>query len=238
MTGAEALLILTSTSRPIGAGRVTGAYLPELLAAWTVLSAAGFGVGVATPTGGRVPLEAVDETNPTHRQFLGDPEVDRALATAPSTRDIDRPPGLLYLVGGHGAVYDLPADDALARLVESTYRSGGVVAAVCHGPAGLLAAQLDGRPLVAGRRVACFSNAEEQAIGMSRVVPFLLADALTDRGAVYLEGPAFMPHVVTDERLVTGQNPVSAQLVAERAVTCWRETRSRPSDSAAGIAVP
>ena len=122
----------------------------------------------------------------------------------------------------------------LIRLVEGVYRAGGVVAAVCHGPAGLLGAEVDGRPLVSGRRVACFSNAEERAIGMTKIVPFLLAEALSALGADYDEGPAFMPHVVSDARLVTGQNPVSARLVAERAAECWQGLADAPPDVSVG----
>jgi putative intracellular protease/amidase len=234
MTQPEALLVLTSTSELGRTGRPTGAYLPEVLAAWTVLTQRGFRLGIASPSGGRPPLEAVDPDNPDHRNFLRGPQVRRALEQGLRTDEIGDLPQLVYLIGGHGAVFDLPGDLALTRLVEGVYRAGGVVAAVCHGPAGLLAAEVDGRPLVSERRVACFSNAEERAIGMSKVVPFLLADALAAQGARYDEGPAFMPHVVSDARLVTGQNPVSARLVAERAAECWQSLADPRPDVSVG----
>ena len=234
MTRPDALLVLTSTAELGATGRPTGAYLPEVLEAWTTLTRRGFRLGIASPLGGRPPLEAVDPTNPDHVDFLRDPQVSQALERGLSTDEIGELPQLVYLIGGHGAVFDLPSDPALIRLVEGVYRAGGVVAAVCHGPAGLLGAEVDGRPLVSGLRVACFSNAEERAIGMTKIVPFLLADALTAQGAEYDEGPAFMPHVVADARLVTGQNPVSARLVAERAADCWQGLAdSRPDVSVA-----
>ena len=232
MTRPDALLVLTSTSELGATGRPTGAYLPEVLEAWTVLTERGFRLGIASPLGGRPPLEAVDPENPDHVSFLSDPQVKGALERGLRTDEIAELPQVVYLIGGHGAVFDLPHDPALIRLVEDVYRAGGVVAAVCHGPAGLLGAEVDGRPLVSGHRVACFSNAEERAIGMTKIVPFLLADALAAQGASYDEGPAFMPHVVSDARLVTGQNPVSARLVAERAADSWLgSAASRPDVS-------
>jgi putative intracellular protease/amidase len=101
----------------------------------------------------------------------------------------------------------------------AVYESGGVVAAVCHGPSGLLAIRLsDGTPLVEGKRLAGFTNEEESAAGLTDTVPFLLAVALAALGATHLPGPAFADNVVVDDRLVTGQNPQSATGVARQVV--------------------
>lgn len=113
-------------------------------------------------------------------------------------------------------MWDFPDDDDLARVTREIYESGGVIAAVCHGPAALVGVTLsNGRPLVEGRRVAAFTDSEEAAAGLSAVVPFLLQTRLEELGAKHSAAPDFEAHVVTDQRLVTGQNPASATGVAE-----------------------
>src|SRR5688572_24546298 len=104
MTQPAALLVLTSTSELGTTGRPTGAYLPEVLDAWTTLTQRGFRLGIASPAGGRPPLEAVDDTNPDHVNFLRDPQVSRALERGLGTDEIGEVPQLVYLIGGHGAV--------------------------------------------------------------------------------------------------------------------------------------
>jgi putative intracellular protease/amidase len=176
-------------------------------------------VDLASVRGGRPPLDAVQEADPVQRAFLADPGMRARLAATRRPDGVPGAPDVLFLAGGHGAAWDFPGDGALAGLVRRSYAAGGIVSAVCHGPAGLFDVTLDdGGYLVAGRQVAAFSNDEERAIGMTRVVPFLLADRLAERGADYVAGPSFVPFVVADGRLVTGQNPPSAAAVAEEAV--------------------
>jgi len=221
MAGAgRALVVLTSHDRLGETGRTTGAYMSELLDAWTVLTEAGYEVGLASVRGGRPPLEAVHEEDPRHRAFLDDPVVRARLdATLMPAEVVGADYAVCMVAGGHGAVWDLPRDAELAGLLRDVYEAGGVVAAVCHGPAALVDVTLsDGTYLVDGRRVSCFSNDEERAVGMTDVVPFLLADRLAARGAVMDVAPSFIPHVAVDGRLVTGQNPPSARAVAEQAV--------------------
>jgi putative intracellular protease/amidase len=113
-------------------------------------------------------------------------------------------------------MWDFPGNDDVARVGRQAYEDGGVVAAVCHGPAALVDLTLsDGSYLVDGKQVAAFTNREEQAVKAQDAVPFLLADKLTERGATHHPGPNFRANVVTDGRLVTGQNPASAGPVAE-----------------------
>jgi putative intracellular protease/amidase len=217
----RALLAVTSVDVIPGTGRHTGAYASELAETWKVLTAYHFEVDVVAMAGGRVPLEAVREGDATQQEMLADPRMSAQLADA-------RQPGavrgwdyrIIALIGGHGAVWDMPGHADLAALVGTVHASGGVVASVCHGAAGLLdAPDRYGRTLIAGRRVAAFTNEEERVVGMRSVVPFLLGDELVRRGASHDTGPSFMPHVVVDERLVTGQNPASATRVADLAVT-------------------
>jgi putative intracellular protease/amidase len=224
VTGAEvtaaALLAVTSVATIPGTDRHTGAYASEVAETWQVLATAGLRVDLVSVRGGAVPLEAVNPANPAQRALLDDPRMAQVLADAPRPAAV-RPADyqLVLLIGGHGAVWDLPADADLAALVSGVYESGGVVASVCHGAAGLLeVVDTGGRRLIEGRRIAAFTNDEERAVGMVSVVPFLLADELVARGAVHDAAPSFLPYVVVDGRLVTGQNPASAAGVARSAL--------------------
>jgi putative intracellular protease/amidase len=122
----------------------------------------------------------------------------------------------VLFAGGHGTMWDFPDDPDLAAVARDVYEQGGVVSAVCHGPAALVGVTLsDGQPLVAGKQVAAFTNSEEAAAGLNDVVPFLLQHRLEDLGAKHTAAPDFEAHVVSDERLVTGQNPASATGLAQ-----------------------
>ena len=121
----------------------------------------------------------------------------------------------VLFAGGHGTMWDFPDNPDLAHLARELYEAGGVVSAVCHGPAALVGITLsDGRPLVEGKEVAAFTDAEEQAAGLTDVVPFLLQSRLEELGAKHTGAENFQAHVVADGRLVTGQNPASAHGVA------------------------
>ena len=123
----------------------------------------------------------------------------------------------IFLPGGHGVMWDAAEDDTLARTVGSLFDAGKVVAAVCHGPAGLVKAQRqDGRPIIDGLRVSGFTNTEEDAVGLTSVVPFLLEDRLRELGGRFERGPDFQPFALRDGNLITGQNPQSSDLVARR----------------------
>jgi len=121
----------------------------------------------------------------------------------------------ILFAGGHGTMWDFPADEELARITRTIYENGGVVAAVCHGPAALVNVTLsNGAHLVDGKQVSAFTNEEETAVGLMEVVPFALETALVQRGARFTKAPNFAEHAVADQRLVTGQNPASATKVA------------------------
>ena len=124
-------------------------------------------------------------------------------------------------------MWDLPESEALARLVGSMFDQGKIVAAVCHGPAGLVAARRrDGRPIVEGRRVNGFTNSEEDGVGLRDVVPFLLEDRLKELGGRFERGPDWQPFAVRDGNLVTGQNPQSSDLVARHVLDALRNARA------------
>ncbi|MFF5207692.1 type 1 glutamine amidotransferase domain-containing protein [Streptosporangium sp. NPDC000396] len=214
------LLALTSHDRLGDTGRTTGFYVSEAAHPWQVFAEAGYRVDLVSPRGGRPPMDGVDLSDPVQRAFLDDAHVAARLGATLRPEQVD-PAGydaILY-VGGHGTMWDFPGDAALARVARDIYEAGGVVAAVCHGPAGLLGITLsDGRHLVDGKAVTAFTNDEESAVELTGVVPFPLQTALEERGARHSGAANFAPHVVVDGRLITGQNPASAVGVAEAVV--------------------
>lgn len=216
----RALLVLTSHD-DLGGLRKTGYYVGEAADPWRVFADAGYTVDLASVAGGVPPEDGRDEDDPTQRAFLDDPRIAAQLRDTASLAEVDASGyDIIFFVGGHGAMWDFPTSPEVARVGREVYESGGVVAAVCHGPAALVNLTLtSGEPLVAGKRVAGFTNDEEAAVGLTDTVPFLLADALTAKGATHVPGPDFTENVIADGRLVTGQNPQSAAGVARSALT-------------------
>ncbi len=211
------ILIALTSHGDLAGVRPTGYYLPEVAHPWKVFTDAGWAVDLASTAGGEPPADGVDLTDPVQRAFTDDPVMSAKLAATPRLADVDPHAydAVLY-AGGHGTMWDFPDDPGIARLTREVFEGGGVVAAVCHGPAALVGVTLsDGRPLVEGRRVAAFTDSEEAAAGLDGVVPFLLQTRLEELGAKHSGAEDFRAHVVTDDRLVTGQNPASATGVAE-----------------------
>lgn len=215
------LFVLTSHAQLGSTGKGTGVFLEELAVPYWYLLDRGHALRFASIAGGEVPIDPgsrePSQLSPAVERFLAD---EQAMAALHDSRAVDTCSiddfDALYLPGGHGTMWDLPSSAALGRLVGHAFDAGRVVAAVCHGPAGLVAATLaDGRPLVAGRRVAGFTDEEERAVGLSEVVPFLLEQRLRELGADVVVAPKFTSNVVRDGRLVTGQNPQSSEAIAE-----------------------
>ncbi|MFI6484029.1 type 1 glutamine amidotransferase domain-containing protein [Nonomuraea sp. NPDC050663] len=210
------ILIVLTSHDDLAGRRKTGFYVSEAAHPWEVFRKAGHEVELASVEGGVAPQDGYDPDDPAQREFVAAFDLEHTTALA----DVDpsRYDAVLY-AGGHGAMWDFPASPDVARPGRDVYEAGGVVAAVCHGPAALVDLTLsDGSYLVDGKRVAGFTNAEEQAVGLTDVVPFLLADKLTERGATHVPGPEWQPQVVVDGRLATGQNPQSATALAQEIV--------------------
>jgi putative intracellular protease/amidase len=209
------LFVLTSHDRK--GDQPSGFYLSEVTHPHKVLHEAGYAIDFASPKGGKAPVDGFDLDDPVNAAFWNDPVLREAVGHTLSPAQVDPADyAAIFYAGGHATMWDLPGNAALAAITARIYEAGGVVAAVCHGPAGLVDVVLaDGRYLVAGNDVAAFTNAEERAVGLADVVPFLLADRLEQRGARHHPAPDFTPQVVVSERLVTGQNPQSATGVAE-----------------------
>lgn len=220
MTRKHILMVLTSHDLLGDTGEKTGFWLEEFAAPYYAFLDAGADVTLASPKGGQPPIDpksALPESQTAAtRRFAADAAGTVALAATRRIASLDAGDyHAIFLPGGHGPMWDLAVDAALGHLIEAFDQEAKPIGAVCHGPAGLLSAKrADGQPLVAGRRVAAFTNSEEAAVGLSRVVPFLLADRLQGLGATIDVGPDFAPHVATDGNLVTGQNPASSEPAA------------------------
>ena len=214
-------MILTSHSKLGGTGKKTGFWLEEFAAPYYVLKEAGHEITLASPKGGQPPLDpksdAPDSQTDATRRFKVDGAAQQLLATTERLDSIDSTMfDALFYPGGHGPMWDLAEDTDSRALIEETLAAGKPVALVCHAPAALKNVTTpDGAPLVRGRKVTGFTNSEEEAVGLTDVVPFLLEEMLKAKGANYSKGPDFTPYVVTDGLLITGQNPPSSGPAAE-----------------------
>jgi putative intracellular protease/amidase len=223
------LFALTSHDRLGDTGRRTGAYAPEFAHPAQVFECAGYRVSYVSVAGGSVPLDGLKDDDQITQSYLSRPEVRHALEHTPTAEqlyagDYD----VIYFAGGHGTMWDFADCAPLAQLAADIYDDGGVVAGVCHGPAGLLNIRLrDGSYLVDGKEVSSFTNEEETVVGLASTVPFLLEDALTEHGAKHTKANNFAAYAVSDKRLVTGQNPASAVKVAELVIQAQRGDVSR-----------
>lgn len=206
------LFAVTSHDRKGNTGQPTGFYAPEAAHPWAVLHAAGYQIDFVSPKGGKAPMEGGDLDDDVLRAFLADPAVQAQLPATARPEDIDPSDyAAILFVGGHGTMWDFPDNPGLTRIAAAIHAAGGVVGAVCHGPAALVNLKLpDGRYLVEGKRVAAFTDDEERAVGLDGVVPFLLAGKLASRGASHVPAPNWQANIIADGRLVTGQNPASA----------------------------
>lgn len=215
------LMVVTSHDKLADTGRKTGFWLEELAAPYYVFKQAGADVVLASPKGGRPPVDpgsvASEAMTDTARRFLDDPEAQALLSSTVKLAGVSAASfDAVFYPGGHGPLWDLAENKDSKALIEAFYAKGKPVGAVCHGPGVLRRPKKpDGSPLVRGKSVTGFTNSEERAVGLSQVVPFSLEDELTANGAKFESGADFQPHVVADGNLVTGQNPASSQATAK-----------------------
>jgi putative intracellular protease/amidase len=212
------LAVVSSTARFPDGGRKAGYELTELARAYWVFVANGYEVDIASPRGGEPPMIRDEDLIEADYAFLNDPAAQARLADTLPLAVVDpRRYRAVYFVGGKGAMFDFVGNADIARIIRDIHPRG-VIGAVCHGPAALLGITLsDGRPLLRGRRVTGFSNAEELFLieDARERFPFLLQDALSANGAMFVEVPTYLDNTVADGRLVTGQNPWSTWSTAE-----------------------
>ncbi|MBC9914794.1 type 1 glutamine amidotransferase domain-containing protein [Chitinophaga varians] len=211
------LFVVTSHDQKGNTGQPTGYYLAEVAHPWDVLHTAGYEIDFVSPRGGKAPVDGFNLEDPINKKFWDNAEYQQKVTHTmqPSAVDPSKYAAIFY-AGGHGAMWDFADNAELAGIARKIYEAGGVVSAVCHGPAGLVNIQLsNGKYLVDGKKINAFTNEEEAAVKLDNVVPFLLETTLITRGAIFEKSGLWQPHVVTDQRVVTGQNPASAKGVGE-----------------------
>jgi putative intracellular protease/amidase len=215
------LMVLTSHDQLGNTGKKTGLWLEELAAPYYVFRDAQATVTLASPKGGQPPVDPKSELpeNQTEsmRRFRLDPVAQAEFA---NTRKLDTVSAedfdAVFYPGGHGPMWDMPQNPTSIALIEDFIKADKPVGAVCHAPVALVNVRgKDGDYLIKGKRVTGFTDAEEEAVGLTSVVPFLLEDGLRDRGGIFSKGPNWAPYIEVDGKLVTGQNPASSGPGAE-----------------------
>jgi len=211
------LFVLTSHGVKGDSGEATGFYLGEVTHPLAVLDAAAIPVEFASIEGGEPPVDGLDLNDKINARYWNDEGFRRAIRHTLRLADVDpKNYAAIFFAGGHGAMWDFPTSPAVNSVTRDIYEAGGVVAAVCHGPAALVNVTLsNGAHLVAGKNVAAFTDDEERAVKLDKTVPFLLASTLAARGANHHPAADWTAKVVVDGRLITGQNPQSATGVGE-----------------------
>jgi putative intracellular protease/amidase len=215
------LMVLTSHDKLGDTGKKTGFWLEEFAAPYYVFKDAGAEITLASPKGGQPPIDpssdAEDAQTDDTRRFKADTEAQTHLASTLKLADVTAADfDAIFYPGGHGPLWDLAEDSDSKRLIEAFAAADRPIGAVCHAPAVFrhtLAA--DGTPLVSGRRVTGFTNTEEQAVGLTKIVPFLVEDMLKANGGHYEKSTDWASFVLRDGTLVTGQNPASSAEAAK-----------------------
>lgn len=217
----KVLMVLTSHDQLGSTGEKTGFWLEEFAAPYYVFKDAKAEITIVSPKGGQPPLDPKSDEPDFHtadtKRFEKDSEAQAALANSLKLADVSADDfDVVFYPGGHGPLWDLAEDSDSIALIEAMNGQGKTIAAVCHAPAVFRHAQLpDGSPLIEGKSVTGFSNSEEEAVGLTEVVPFLLEDDLQLKGGNFSKSSDWHPYVVTDGNLITGQNPASSGPAAE-----------------------
>ena len=214
------LMVLTSHDQLGDTGSKTGFWLEEYAAPYYAFKEAGAVITVASPLGGQPPLDpkSDDEASQTDatRRFKADTAAQAVLASTVLLKDVKAADfDAVFYPGGHGPLWDLAEDADSIALIETMLKAGKPVAAVCHAPAVLRHPKgADGQSVVKGKKVTGFTNSEEEAVGLTSIVPFLVENMLTQNGGMYSKVADWQPYVLTDGLLITGQNPASSEPAA------------------------
>ena len=218
----KVLLVLTSHSELGDTGKKTGFWLPELTHPYYEFKKAGYLIDVASIQGGIAPVDpkSLEEPDDANQRFLQDAELmAKVFRTLPLSKIDPTAYQAVVFAGGSGPMWDFPNNKHVNRVAAAIYENNGIVSAICHGPAALIDIKLsNGKYLVSGKKVAAFTNEEEEELKLTHVIPFLLQDKLIERGAQHIYGKPWKENVVVDGRLITGQNPASATKVAEKII--------------------
>ena len=220
----KVLIVLPSHDQLGNTGQKTGFWLEEFTSPYYEFIDNGYDVAIASPKGGIPPVDPKSRQKENQTESTQRFEKDKAaqgilentmVLSQVSASDYDT----LFLPGGHGPMWDLSADKNMKKLVEDFYSDKKIISAVCHGPAGLLqATDQDGNSILKDKKITGFTNNEESIVGLTKVVPFSLENRMKELGGKFEKGQDFKPFVVSDGQLITGQNPKSSFLAAEKVV--------------------
>jgi len=229
-------MVLTSHDQLGNTGRKTGFWLEEFAAPYFVFRDAGVELTLASPKGGQPPVDPKSDLpeNQTAAmaRFKKDERAQKALSQTVKLADVKAEDfDTVFYVGGHGPMWDLAESPVSIALLESFYNSGKPIALVCHSPGVLHHVTYKGEPLVKGKRVTGFTNGEEEAVQLTKVVPFLVEDELKRLGAIFEKVPNWQPHSIVDGRLITGQNPASSTGAAQALLKLMTQRASSASAS-------
>jgi putative intracellular protease/amidase len=222
------LMVLTSHDQLGNTGRKTGFWLEEFAAPYFAFRDAGVELTLASPKGGQPPIDPKSDLpenqTPAMQRFKQDHKAQSALAHTLELADMKSEDfDTVFYVGGHGPMWDLVDNPDSIALIESFYNAGKPVAAVCHSPAVFHRVTYNGEPLVKGKRVTGFTNGEEEAVQLTKVVPFLVEDELKRVGGLYEKAPDWQSFAIVDGRLITGQNPASSTAAAKALLGLFAE---------------
>lgn len=217
----KVLFVVTSHDQLGNTGEKTGFWIEELAAPYYELADKGIAIDIATPLGGQPPIDpkSADPSAATEdtKRYDIDVELQAKLKNTLILSEVKEADyDAVFYPGGHGPLWDLATDKNSIALIESFYTNHKPVAFVCHAPAALKNVKVNGAYLVKGKKVTGFTNSEEEAVGLTKVVPFLLEDVLKENGGIYSKTEDWHPYAVEDGLLITGQNPASSKLVAEK----------------------
>ena len=227
----KVLIVLTSHGILGNTGEKTGFWIEEFATPYYVLNDAGAELTIASPKGGQPPAdpksESADAQTLATKRFYGDYDlIDKVAHTLKLNEINEAEYDAVFYPGGHGPLWDLATDVISIALIENFYKNNKPVAFVCHAPAALLKVKApDGEPLVKGKEVTGFSDTEEEAVKLTKVVPFLLEDELKKLGALYSRGDDWSSYVKADGLLITGQNPASSEAVARLLLTAINDKK-------------
>lgn len=220
----KVLMVLTSHDQLGNTGEKTGFWVEEFAAPYYEFKDAGFEITLASPQGGQPPIDPkseLDDFQTEHtKRFDADSDAKAQLAATIALGDINSDDyDAVFYPGGHGPLWDLVSDQTSIELISNTLAAQRPVATVCHSTAVLLDVKDSaGNYIIKDKAVSGFSNSEEDAVALTDVVPFLLEDELKQRGGDYQRADDWMPYAVQDGLIITGQNPASSSLVAQKLI--------------------
>ncbi|WP_396634446.1 type 1 glutamine amidotransferase domain-containing protein [Maribacter sp. R86514] len=216
------LFVLTSHDELGDTGKKTGFWIEEFAAPYYALLDKGAEITVATPKGGQAPIDPSSDSEDAQtkdtKRYKDDKDAQSVINNTKKLADVNASDfDAVFYPGGHGPLWDLANDATSIKLIETFNEQAKPVAFVCHAPAALKGVKgTDGNPLVKGKKVTGFTNSEEAAVQLTEVVPFLVEDMLQENGGIYSKKEDWAAYAIQDGNLITGQNPASSELVAEK----------------------